>query len=343
MRKLLNTLFITQTDAYLSLDGDNIIILKKETTLGRVPLHNLEAIVTFGYTGASPALMGYCAKRNIALVFLTASGRFLARVIGESKGNVILRKKQYKISENEELSCQIARNFITAKVYNSKWIIERIIRDYPLRINITEFREVSDHLTELLPEIRKCQCLERLRGLEGQAASSYYKIFNQMILQQKDDFNFYGRSRRPPLDAVNAMLSFAYTLLANDVAAALESVGIDAYVGFLHRDRPGRISLALDLMEELRGVFADRFVLSVINKKVLKKEDFVKKESGAVIMTEEARKKFLVAWQDKKSDKITHPYLKEKITWGLVPYSQSLLLARYLRGDLDEYPPFLWK
>lgn len=343
MRKLLNTLFITQPDAYLSLDGDNIMIVQKETKLGRIPLHNLEAIITFGYTGASPALMGYCAKRNIALVFLTANGQFLARVIGESRGNVILRKKQYQISENEKLSCEIARNFITAKVYNSKWMIERLIRDYPLRINVANFKQISSHLTELIQEIRICQCLDRLRGLEGQAASSYYKIFNQMILQQKEGFYFYSRSRRPPLDNVNAMLSFAYTLLANDVAAALESVGIDAYVGFLHKDRPGRISLALDLMEELRGVVADRLVLSIINKKILKKEDFVKKESGAIIMTDEARKKFLVAWQDKKQDKITHPYLKEKIPWGLVPYAQSLLLARYLRGDLDEYPPFLWK
>jgi len=343
MRKLLNTLFITQSEAYLSLDGDNIVILKDDAKLGRVPLHNLESVVTFGYTGASPALMGYCAKRNIALIFLTANGRFLARVIGESKGNVILRKKQYQISEDERLSCQIARNFILAKVYNSKWMIERVIRDYTLRINVVEFEEVSNHLSKTLSDIRVCNCLENLRGLEGQAAFSYYKVFNQMILQQKDDFYFHLRTRRPPLDNVNAMLSFAYTLLANDAAAALESVGLDAYVGFLHRDRPGRVSLALDLMEELRGVVADRLVLNMINKKILNKDDFIKKESGAVIMTDEARKKFLTAWQNKKQEKITHPFLKEKISWGLVPYAQALLLARFLRGDLDEYSPFLWK
>ena len=344
MRKLLNTLFVTQPDAYLSLDGDNIVpLLKDDTKLGRVPLHNLEAVVAFGYRGASPALMGYCAKRNISLVFLTVNGRFLARVIGESKGNVTLRKTQYLVSEDERFSAQVARNFIIGKVYNCKWLIERMKRDYPLRIDVEAFKEISAHLSELLLEIRICEDLERLRGLEGQAAYSYNKLFNDMILQQKDDFYFHTRSRRPPLDNMNAMLSFAYTLLANDAKAAAESVGLDAYVGFLHRDRPGRASLALDMIEELRGVFADRFVLSLVNLKVMNKSDFLVKENGAVIMTDGARKKFLRAWQEKKQEKITHPYLGEKISWGLVPYAQALLLARFLRGDIDEYPPFLWK
>ncbi|HHY72199.1 MAG TPA: type I-C CRISPR-associated endonuclease Cas1 [Bacillus bacterium] len=343
MKKLLNTLFITQTDVYLSLDGDNVVALKDQEKLGRVPLHNLESIVSFGYTGASPALMGYCAERNISLVFLTMNGRFLARVIGKSKGNVVLRKKQYLISENEEASAKIARNFIVGKIFNNKWIIERMTRDYPLRIDVAQFKDISGHLSSLIHEVRKCEDLERLRGLEGQAAISYNRLFDQMILQQKEDFYFHSRSRRPPLDNVNAMLSFAYTLLANDVASALEGVGLDAYVGFLHRDRPGRASLALDVMEELRGVYADRFVLSLINKKVVNKDDFYKKENGAVIMTEEARKKFLAAWQNRKQEKITHPFLGEKISWGLVPHAQSILLARFLRNDLDEYPPFMWK
>ncbi|WP_374720685.1 type I-C CRISPR-associated endonuclease Cas1c [Peribacillus tepidiphilus] len=343
MKKLLNTLFITQPDVYLSLDGDNIVLLKEQEKLGRLPLHNLESIVSFGYTGASPALMGYCAERNISLVFLTMNGRFLARVIGKSKGNVILRKKQYRISEDEAMSAKIARNFIIGKIYNTKWIIERMTRDYPLRIDVAQFKEVSQYLSSIILEVRKCEDLERLRGLEGQAAISYNKLFNQMILQQKEDFYFHIRSRRPPLDNVNAMLSFAYTLLANDMASALEGVGLDAYVGFLHRDRPGRVSLALDVMEELRGVYADKFVLSLINKKVVNKDDFLKKENGAVIMTDEARKRFLSAWQNKKQEKITHPFLGEKIPWGLVTHVQALLLARYLRNDLDEYPPFLWK
>ncbi|PDY91158.1 type I-C CRISPR-associated endonuclease Cas1c [Bacillus toyonensis] len=343
MKKLLNTLFITQPDVYLSLDGDNIVLLREQEKVGRLPLHNLESIVSFGYSGTSPALMGYCAEKNISLVFLTMYGKFLARVIGKSKGNVVLRKKQYRISEDEIMSAKIARNFIIGKIYNNKWVIERMTRDYPLRIDIEQFKTISQHLSSIIFEVRACEDLERLRGLEGQAATSYNKLFNQMILQQKEDFYFNRRSRRPPLDNVNAMLSFAYTLLANDMASALEGVGLDAYVGFLHRDRPGRVSLALDIMEELRGVYADKFVLSLINKKIINKGDFLKKENGAVIMTDEARKKFLVAWQNKKLEKITHPYLGEKISWGLVPHAQALLLARYLRNDLDEYPPFLWK
>ncbi|MEK3910547.1 type I-C CRISPR-associated endonuclease Cas1c [Paenibacillus sp. FSL H7-0331] len=343
MKKLLNTLYITQPDVYLSLDGDNIVLLKEQEKLGRLPLHNLESIITFGYTGASPALMGYCAERNIQIVFFTMNGRFLARVIGESKGNVVLRKKQYAVSEDTILSAKIARNFIVGKIYNHKWIIERMTRDYPMRIDVAQFKAISQQLSAIILDVRACEDLERLRGLEGQAAVSYNKLFDSMILQQKEDFYFHSRSRRPPLDNVNAMLSFAYSLLANDVAAALEGVGMDAYVGFLHRDRPGRVSLALDVMEELRGVFADRFVLTLINKKIVSKEDFLKKENGAVIMKDEARKTFLTAWQNKKQEKITHPYLDEKISWGLVPHAQALLLARYLRNDLDEYPPFFWK
>jgi len=343
MKKLLNTLFITQPDVYLSLDGDNIVVLRDQEKLGRLPLHNLESVISFGYTGASPAFMGYCAEHNISLAFFTTNGRFLARVIGASKGNVVLRKKQYLASEDEVLSAKIARNFILGKIYNHKWMLERMTRDYPLRIDVSSFKAVSQQLSALLLDVRACEDLERLRGLEGQAAVSYNKLFDDMILQQKEDFSFRARSRRPPLDPVNAMLSFAYSLLANDVAAALEGVGLDAYVGFLHRDRPGRASLALDVMEELRGVFADKFVLSLINKKMVSNEDFTKKENGAVIMKDEGRKKFLAAWQNKKQDKITHPYLGEKISWGLVPHAQALLLARYLRNDLDEYPPFLWK
>lgn len=343
MKKLLNTLFITQSDMYLALDGDNIVLLKDQDLFARLPLHNLESVVTFGYTGASPALMGYCAERNISIVFLTRSGRFRARVIGKSKGNVVLRKKQYRISDDEAQSAEIARNFIIGKVYNNKWILERATRDYPLRIDVAKFKKVSSQLTDIMMELKGCTDLERIRGLEGQAAYSYYKQFNDMILQQKEDFYFHTRIRRPPTDYVNALLSFAYTLLANETASALEGVGLDAYVGFLHRDRPGRVSLALDLMEELRGVYGDRFVLSLINRKMLNKDDFLRKENGAVLLTDEAKKKFLSSWQNKKQEKIKHPYLDEKISWGLVPHVQALLLARYLRNDLDQYPPFMWK
>ncbi|SES29971.1 type I-C CRISPR-associated endonuclease Cas1c [Salipaludibacillus aurantiacus] len=343
MKKLLNTLFVTQPDVYLSLNGENVVLLKDEEKLGRLPLHNLESIVTFGYTGASPALMGYCAKNNISLTFFTMSGRFLAKVIGESRGNVVLRKSQYRLSESEKESAKIARNFILGKLYNTKWILERVTRDYPLRINVPKFKEVSKHLSLIMNEVKKCENLEALRGLEGQGAVSYNGVFNEMILHQKDVFSFLKRTRRPPMDPVNAMLSFAYSLLANDTASALEGAGLDSYVGFLHRDRPGRASLALDIMEELRGVYADRFVLSLINKKVMSEKDFYKKENGAVLFTDNSRKEFLKAWQNRKKDKITHPFLGEKIEWGLMPHVQALLLARYLRGDIDQYPPFLWK
>lgn len=340
---MLNTLFVNQSDAYLALDGGNIVVKKDDEILGRVPLHNLEGIVTFGYTGASPALMGYCAENNVPLTFMTKNGRFLARVIGESKGNVVLRKTQYRQSDSEIQSSRLARNFILGKVYNQKWMLERMTRDYPMRIDVARFKETSRYFSRKLIEIRECEDLERLRGLEGKVAVHYNQLFDDMILQQKDDFMFKGRSRRPPLDRVNAMLSFAYSLLARDTGAALEAVGLDAYVGFLHRERPGRISLALDLMEELRGIYADRFVLSLINMKVIQAKHFIQKENGAVLMTEEGRKVFLSSWQKKKQEMIQHPYLKEKMMWGLVPYAQALLLARHLRGDLEEYPTFLYK
>ncbi|WP_440898011.1 type I-C CRISPR-associated endonuclease Cas1c [Amphibacillus sp. Q70] len=343
MRKLLNTLFVTQPDIYLSLDGDNIVLIKEKEKLGRVPLHNLESVVSFGYTGASPALMGYCADNNISMIFLTKNGRYLARVSGISRGNVYLRKAQYRLSDDLATSSSIARNFILGKLFNQRWMLERAKRNYPMRIDSEQINNISNKLTKIMNEVKQCTDLERLRGLEGQAATYYNEGFNLMILQQKEEFHFYNRSRRPPKDKINALLSFAYTLLANDTAAALETVGLDAYVGFMHRDRPGRVSLALDVMEELRGIVADRFVIALINRKEISPSDFVEKENGSVILTDEARKNFLQKWQQRKQESLTHPFLGEKISWGLVPYTQALLLARFIRGDLDQYPPFLWK
>ncbi|HWQ76153.1 MAG TPA: type I-C CRISPR-associated endonuclease Cas1c [Syntrophomonas sp.] len=343
MKKLQNTLYVTSPNAYLSLDGENIVIVKDDTEAARFPLHNIGQIITFGYMGASPALMGACAKRSISLCFLTRNGRFLARVLGESQGNVTLRREQYAIASSDERSILLARNFILGKVYNAKWSVERTIRDYPLRVDAVSLKEVSAKLTDFLNCIRQCDDFEQLRGFEGKAASEYFKVFDDFILQQKGDFYFKGRNKRPPLDNVNALLSFAYTLLANDVASALEAVGLDAYVGFFHRDRPGRTSLALDIMEELRPICADRFVLSLINKRMVDSFGFTKKENGAVIMDDETRKIVLNAWQARKQEELTHPFLSEKIQWGLVPHVQAMLLARHIRGDLDEYPPFLWK
>lgn len=343
MKRLLNTLYIMSNNRYLSLDGENVVILEEQKEIGRIPLHNLQSIITFGYTGASPALMGVCAQRNIDVSFMSGNGRFLARVSGEVKGNVTLRKQQYRISEDRNQSIRIARNFIVGKVYNARWVLERAARDYPMRLDADKLKEKSSILYRSLENIRNCDNAASLLGLEGEAASVYFSVFDELILQQKEDFVFQGRNKRPPLDNVNAMLSFAYTLLAGMCGAALEGVGLDPYVGFYHTDRPGRMSLALDLMEELRSVMADRFVLTLINKKVIKNNYFHKKENGAVILDEEGRKVFLSAWQSKKQDTIKHPFLDEKIEWGMVPHVQAMLLARFLRGDLDEYPPFLWK
>lgn len=342
VKKLLNTLFVTTQDAYLALDGENIVV-KIDEQKNRVPLHNIEAIVTSGYLGASPALMRKCAEKNIGITFLTNSGKFGSRVTGGTTGNVTLRKKQYRLSDSEEESVEIARHFIIGKLYNQRWMLERMTRENPMRIDVERFKQISGELKKYIEDIRQVGDLESLRGIEGQAANRYFLLFDQMILQQKNDFGFYGRNRRPPLDNVNAMLSLAYTLLAQECAAALETVGLDPYVGFLHRDRPGRASLALDLMEELRGIYADRFVLTLINKKMVTGKDFVKKESGAVILTDDGRRIFFQKWQEKKQEQIQHPFLGEKINWGLVPYTQALLLSRFLRDDLDGYPPFLWK
>ncbi|MFQ6864503.1 type I-C CRISPR-associated endonuclease Cas1c [Blautia sp.] len=343
MKKLLNTLYVTSENSYLALDGENIVVLEDKQEIGRLPLHNLDSVVSFGYRGTSPALMGACAERNISLCYVSPQGKFLARVSGRTKGNVILREQQYKSSCDEKVSFSIAQNCIIGKVFNARWVLERAVRDHSLQIDVDRVKDASEKLKNSLEYIKNCKSKEQLRDYEGEAASIYFSVFNELILQQKTDFVFGGRSKRPPMDNVNAMLSFVYTLLTNQIASALECVGLDPYVGYLHTERPGRVSLALDLIEELRAVLADRFVLSLINKKIVSKKNFKIKENGAVLMNDELRKKLLTEWQNKKKESLTHPYLKEKIQWGMVPYVQAMLLARYLRGDLDGYPVFLWK
>lgn len=343
MRKLLNTLYITSEDYYLSCSNENVVVNRGEEVIARFPLLNLEGIVTFSFAGASPALMGECAKRGIQLTFMTPSGRFLARVNGMSQGNVLLRREQYRIADSDAKSCAIALNMITGKVFNCRWVLERALRDHALRINQAQVKEASVGIQQMLQQIRHAASLDSLRGMEGDAAMLYFSVLDELILNQKVDFCFNGRNRHPPQDNVNALLSFAYMLLANDCTHALEGVGLDAYVGFLHRDRPGRQSLALDLEEELRAPFADRLVLTLINNRSLQDKHFDRQENGTVLMNEAGRKLFLKHWQEKKHDMITHPFLKEKMPWGLVPHVQSLLLARCIRGDLSEYPPFLWK
>ena len=343
MRKLLNTLFVTSEDKYLALENQNVVVWNGDERVAQYPLVMLEGIVSFSYKGASPALMGACAERNIQLTFLTPRGRFLARSCGMENGNVLLRRAQYRTADSSVDACYIARNMILGKVFNTRWILERALRDHAMRVDAEALKQVSARMAAQLPSIETAEDLDVLRGLEGNASADYFSVFNELILAQDTEFVFDGRNRRPPRDNVNAMLSFAYVLLANDCASALESVGLDAYVGFLHTDRPGRASLALDLMEELRGPLADRLVLTLINNRMVQDKHFDRREDGSVFLTADGRKILLTAWQNRKKEEITHPYLKEKIAWGLIPYAQSLLLARFLRGDLDGYPPFLWK
>lgn len=341
MKQLLNTVYVSDPDIYLALKGKNLNLIKNEESVARIPLHNIEAICTYGHQGASPALMAECMDQQISLTFFTSSGRFRGRVTGELNGNVTLRKKQYRLSDNEDDSVKIARHMITGKIYNSENLLRRTMRDHALRVNVDRIEHVIGQLQKSREGAIHCQDLEELRGIEGNAASAYYSVFDECILQQKDVFHFRDRNRRPPLDPVNAMLSFTYSLLAAETAAALEGVGLDSYVGFLHRDRPGRVSLALDLMEELRSPIADRFVLKLINRKQIHPKDFAYKENNAVILTDDARRTFLQLWQSEKQQTVTHPYLKDKLPRGLIPHAQALLLARYLRGDLDAYPPIL--
>lgn len=343
MRKLLNTLFVLTPENYLSVEGETVVVKRDQSKVAQFPLHTLEGILSFTYAGASPALMGACARQGVDLVFFTPNGHFLARTVGEEKGNILLRQQQYRAADDPIISCRYGRSFLLGKIYNARWVLERAARDHPQRVPVERLKQTSSKLAAALSRIQASDTLEELNGVEGEAAQRYFAVFDSLILQQREGFAFTGRSRRPPLDPVNALLSFAYTLLARECAAALEGVGLDPYLGFLHRPRPGRKSLALDLMEELRSVLADRLVISCINQKIVTPKHFQKQENGAVLLTEEGRKTVLSAWQRRKQETLTHPLLKEKMPWGLVPYTQALLLARTLRGDLELYPPFFWK
>ncbi len=342
MKKLGNTLYITTPEAYLSLEGETVVVQKEEGKALKLPLHNLEAIVCFNYPGVSPALMGACARRGIGLTFFRPSGRFLARVSGPVSGNLLLRKRQHQATAEPKTAVAIAASCLLGKVYNSRVVIERALRDHGLVVNRERLQNASAFLKASLPAIRDAADLETLRGLEGAAAKQYFRVFDELILHQKEAFRFTGRNRRPPRDRMNALLSFLYTLLTYEVASALEGVGLDPQIGFLHADRPGRPSLALDLVEELRPALADRLALSLVNRRQVNAKGFTLKESGGVLMDDKTRKTVLGAWQARKQEQITHPFLKERIPLGLLPHVQALLLARHLRGDLDAYPPFFW-
>jgi CRISPR-associated protein Cas1 len=344
LKKLLNTLFVTTQKAYLFKEGASVVVKVEGKNRLRLPLHTLDGIVCFGAVSMSPFLMGFCAESGVTVSFLSRHGRFLARVHGPVTGNVRLRREQYRRAESGVDSRAIALFILQGKLYNSRSVLRRFIRDHPDNVEkVTAVERGQVRLSDQLRRLDSQPTLEALRGLEGEAAANYFSLFDHLITGKSTDFFFAGRSRRPPLDRVNAMLSFVYTLLVHDCRSALEGVGLDPYIGFLHADRPGRPGLALDLMEEFRSWLADRLVLSLINRQQIQSADFRESQSGAVLLDETGRKTVLSAWQKRKQDEIVHPFLGERVSIGLLFHIQARLFSRYLRGELDGYPPFLWK
>lgn len=341
MRKLLNTLYVTNPDVFLSKDHDTVVARKDDQVVMQIPAINLEGIVCFNRLGASPYLMEFCVQNHIGLCFLTPNGRFMARINGAVNGNVIVRRSQYRISDDEEASLAIARYMIAGKVFNSRKVLERFKRDYSEQKDTTQIEYASRQLAIFRRKILTAKNRASVRGLEGDSAVAYFMVFGQMILAQQNDFSFAGRNRRPPKDFVNCMLSFVYMLLAHEVESALETVGLDPYVGFLHTERPGRPALALDMMEEFRAFMCDRLVLSMINRCQITKKDFLDNGSENIILTDNGKKKIISCWQQRKKELLMHPFLKEKVPIGLLPYIQARLLARVIRGEIDKYPVFL--
>ncbi len=342
MRRLLNTLYVTTQGAYLAKDGDTLHVRVESETRLQLPIHTLSGLVCFGQVGMSPALMHLCADRGVTVSFLSEHGRFLARVVGGVRGNVLLRREQFRRADNEAASLAVARFIVAAKIANARTVIQRAARELPAETAET-LQALPARLTHSAEQALAAASLDCLRGIEGDAARAYFDCFDSLICGDREAFRFEQRTRRPPLDPVNAMLSFVYTLLVHDYESALEAAGLDPCVGFLHTDRPGRPGLALDLVEELRPPLADRFVLTLINRRQVAASGFRRSESGAVLMDDATRRELLVAWQTRKQEEVLHPFLGERIAVGLIPFVQAQLLARHLRGDLDAYPPFFWK
>lgn len=344
MKKLLNTVYVTTEGASLRKDGENLVAEIDGAERSRVPLHMLSAVVVFGAIFVSPALMGALAAAGITMTFLDRNGRFQARLEGPATGNVLLRRAQYRVCDQP---VDVVRSFLIGKIANQRAVLRRSLRDYGENFapeSRDKLGDATDRLAAILRRVeRSDDTLDRLRGSEGEAANLYFSVFDLMIRSPEKEMHWHGRSRRPPLDPVNALLSFLYTLLTHDCRSALEGVGLDPAAGFLHRDRPGRPSLALDLMEELRPVLADRLALSLINRRQVRAADFRRQDGGAVLLSDEARRTVLGAWQERKREERQHPFLEDKAPFGLVPHLQALLLARHLRGDLDAYPPWFWK
>ena len=341
MKKLLNTLFITTQGAYLNKDGLSVVVNIGHKEALRLPIHNLGGIVCFGQVSCSPFLMHFCAESDVLISFLSEYGQFLARVHGPVSGNVLLRKAQYRRSEQPETAAAVARSIVIGKIANSRTVLQRYLRDHGDSPEITAVILRLKHQLENLARLELNT--DSIRGTEGEAAENYFSVFNRLITGPDAEFSFSGRNRRPPLDPVNAMLSFVYTLLAHDIESALESVGLDPAVGFLHCDRPGRAGLALDMQEEFRAFIADRLVLSLINLKQVSPTGFKTNENGAVTMNDDTRKTILSAYQQRKKEIVEHPFIKEKVELGLLFFVQARLMAKYLRGELDAYPPFIWR
>lgn len=343
MKRFLNTLYITTQKTYLHKKGEAIEVVVGEEIKATIPMINLDSIVCFGNVVVSPFLLGACSEHNITISFLSESGRFLARVQGPVSGNVLLRKAQYRISDSIYESAKVARFFVIGKVANQRAVLQRAYRDHKEKVDVVRLQNVIDLLARSIRKIDKETNLDTIRGIEGDSAEAYFSAFDELIVSQKEHFVFNGRNRRPPLNNVNAMLSYAYTLLYHDMISALETIGLDPAVGFLHRDRPGRLSLALDLMEEFRAFVVDRLVLSLINLKEVSEKQFNTTASGAVVMDDEARRTIINAYQKKKEAVLYHPYLENKMYLAILFQTQARLLARYIRGDMDGYPVFLWK
>ncbi|MCK9266098.1 type I-C CRISPR-associated endonuclease Cas1c [bacterium] len=343
MKKYLNTLFVTTQRAYLSKEGETVVVSVEREKLLQLPIHTINGIVCFGQVSMSPFLMGFCAEKQVSVSFLTEYGKFLANVQGKISGNVLLRREQYRRADDAGFSLEISKAIILGKISNCRTVLQRALRDHKDKINVEEVTKASKKLVSSLRQAEEADLLDKLRGIEGEAANAYFKVFDHLIVSQKKDFKFVGRTRRPPLDKVNCLLSFMYTLMMHDVRSALESVGLDSCVGFLHKDRPGRAGLALDIMEEFRPFLSDRISLSLINLGQVQNKGFIKTGSGAVVMDDNTRKEVLLAYQKRKQEEIIHPYLQESVKIGLLFYIQALLLSRQLRGDIDGYPVFLWK
>ena len=342
MKKLQNILYITLDDVYLTKDGENIAVLKDSKVIKRFPIHILDGIICFNYSGVSPSLIRFAMENNLLLSFFTPQGKFCGRVIGKTNGNVLLRRRHYAMADSNE-SLEFTKNIIYAKIYNSRKVLKRAIRDHEDKIDSDKIMKTINFIEVAMKKLWDADNKDNLRAIEGNIASRYFSCFDEMITSQRGEFYFINRNRRPPEDYVNALLSFLYSLLTYEMQSALEGVGIDSYVGFFHVERPGRCSMALDMIEELRAYMCDRLALTMINKNIINTKDFEKKETGAVLLNEKGRSKVLEYWQKRKQDEIMHPFINEKIKIGLIPHVQAMLLNRYIRGDIDSYPPFLMK